>query len=225
MNTPPIVLIIIALTGLFTYQGFQNYGLFDRYKFLVGPLKNKVQQDRLLTSGFLHVDWTHFIFNMLTLFFFSDIVIYFFARFFENLILGQVAFLVLYLISILLGNILSLFFHGKEPQYAAVGASGGVSGILFATVMINPEMGIYIFFIPIAIPAWIFTILYLAYSVYGMRSNLGNIGHAAHLGGAATGMIAMLAIQPQLFFNNQLYITLMFLPIMVLGYLAWKRPF
>ncbi len=83
---------------------------------------------------------------------------------------------------------MSLLIHKKETFYWAVGASGGVTGILFAAIAAFPEMELRLFF-ALPIPAWIFGILYLGYSVYGMKTNLGNMGHSAHLGGAIVGII------------------------------------
>ncbi len=156
-----IVIIIIALTGITSFIGFSNPGFFERGKFNVGAILHDKQWDRLITSAFLHGDMLHLFFNMFTLYFFSDVIIQF---------LGIGKYLIIYFAAILGGNLLTLFVHRKDSFYSAIGASGGVSGILFASIAINPFLSLMIFPIPIPIQGWIFGILYLAYSVYGMRS-------------------------------------------------------
>jgi len=108
--------------------------------------------------------------------------------------LGEVKFIIIYLGSLILGNLLSYFFHKDEYHYSAVGASGAVSGILYAAILLQPGMSLYMFFIPIPIPAYIFGIGYLLYSIYGMRARRSNIGHDAHFGGAVGGYIITLAM-------------------------------
>lgn len=211
-----ITIIIIGITVLFSLQGFSNYNLFQRYKFQPTAITQGKQYDRLLTSGFLHVDMMHLIFNMLTLYFFADIVIQFFAMQFRSYSTGAVIFAVLYLLSIMGGNLLALFFQKNSPNYSAVGASGGVLGIVMAAIAILPtEIQIYGF-----IPGWIFAIGYLGYSVYGVQTQLGNIGHEAHLGGAIVGLAVPLIMNPALFQKNMIYILCMLVPIVVLLVMA-----
>ena len=151
---------------------------------------------------------------MLTLYFFSDIII---------LVFGVWKYLLTYLLAILGGGLLSLWMHRKEYYYSAIGASGGVVGILFAAIAVDPTVGIYIFLIPIAIPGWIFGIAYLAYSVYGMRSQLGNVGHDAHLGGAAIGLFLAIIFEPVLLEINMKYILIMIVPLLALTYFVLKK--
>ena len=231
MGISLIVLILIGLNVLISWKGFNDYNFFDKYKFQVGPILNKKEHYRILSSGFLHVDMMHLIFNMLTLYFFADLVIQFFASpkamFFGdysamNANVGYGMFLLIYLASVIGGNILSLFMHKKESYYSAVGASGGVSGILFAAIAAFPELELRLFF-AIPIPAWLFAILYLGYSVYGMKNNVGNIGHAAHLGGAIVGLLATILYYPTLLDYNLIYILGMLIPLVGLGYLMFKN--
>ena len=112
---------------------------------------------------------------MFTLFFFADVVITWF---------GPGKFVIIYLISLLAGSLLALFFHKDEPYYSAVGASGAVTGILYSAILLHPNMQLGIMFIPIPLPAYVLGIGYLLYSIYGMKSRVGNIGHSAHFGGA-----------------------------------------
>lgn len=223
-----ITIIIIAVNVIFSLKGFNDHAFFERYKFQSGAVLNGKQYDRILTSGFLHVDYTHLIFNMLTLYFFANVVIAFFANpasmvfgasGITNLPTGYIMFAIIFIAAILAGNLLALFFQRNNPYYSAVGASGGVSGILFAAIAVYPEMTLGVMFI-IPMPGWVFGILYLAYSVYGMQRQLGNIGHEAHLGGAIVGLIAPVIFYPEVFTVNKLYILGMLIPIAVLLVLA-----
>lgn len=218
-----ITIVLIAVTVIFSLRAFNNYALFDRFKFQPQAITQGKQYDRLLTSGFLHVDMTHLLFNMLTLFFFANVVIGFLARLMGNdVATGSVLFAVLYLLAIIGGNLLALFFQRNNHTYSAVGASGGVSGILFASIVIYPDLELYLFF-ALPIKGWIFAILYLGYSVYGMRKQLGNIGHEAHLGGAIVGLIFPLIFAPYLFEQNMYYILGMLVPIAVLLVMAIRE--
>ena len=174
------VIIIIAANVLFSFKGFNDFSFFERYKFNIGAIK-KGEHIRHLSSGFLHVDITHLFFNMFTLYFFAPVVILYF---------NEAKFLIIYFVSLLFGNFLSLGFHKDEYHYSAVGASGAVTGILYSAILLRPEMKLFIFFIPIPIPAYIFGIVYLLYSIYGMKSRVGNIGHTAHFGGAMGGYLS-----------------------------------
>lgn len=224
-----ITVVIIGVTVLLSINGFNNYSLFERYKFQPQAILKGREFDRLLTSGFLHVDFTHLLFNMLTLYFFADVVIRFFSVMVGNASIGSVIFAVIYLISIIGGNLLALLFQKNNYRYSAVGASGGVSGILFSSIVIYPDLQLYLFF-AIPMKGWFFALMYLAYSIYGMRKQLGNIGHEAHLGGALVGLIAPLVFAPYLIFNQVSFLgfpiplfVLLIIPIAVLFTLAIKE--
>lgn len=218
----PITIAILAITVLLSYKGFGDYNFFDRYKFQPGPILRHKQYDRLLSSGFLHVNTTHLLFNMLTLYFFAWYVIGYFTIQSGSPAKGQVIFAVVYLAAIIGGNLLSLFFQRNHYSYSAVGASGGVSGILFASIVIDPNLELYLFFM-LPIKGWIFAIAYLGYSVYGMKKQLGNIGHEAHLGGSIIGLAAPVIVNPGIFEQNKIYILGMLIPIAVLFVLALKE--
>ncbi len=205
-NLSLVTLVIIAANALISFKGFGDYGFFERYKFNVGGIK-RGEQIRLFSAGFLHVDMTHLIFNMLTLYFFANVVIAY---------LGSFNFIIIYVASLLLGNLLSLYFHKDENYYSAVGASGAVTGILYSAILLEPDMSLFIFFIPIPIPAYIFGIAYLLYSIYGMKKQLGNIGHDAHFGGAIGGYVVTLILVPVLFKTNLLMVGLLAIPILIL---------
>ena len=145
-----ILIIVIAVTAIISFIAFSNQSLFEKYKFNVGAINNNKEYIRLLSAGFLHADMMHLLFNMMTLYFFGPIVIQAF---------GAVGFIIVYFGSVLLGNIFSLYLYKNQPWYSAIGASGGVSGILFASIAMIPDVGIYFFFIPIPIPVYIFGFL------------------------------------------------------------------
>lgn len=210
-----ITIIIIGVTVLFSLNGFKNYSLFDRYKFQPQAILKNKEYDRLISSGFLHVDTTHLLFNMLTLFFFANVVLKFFSIAVGSVAVGSAVFALVYLASILGGNLLALLFQKDNLRYSAVGASGGVSGILFASIVIYPDLQLYLFF-AIPMKGWVFAFLYLGYSIYGMRKQLGNIGHEAHLGGAIVGLAAPLVFRPELIQSSQVHILGNQLPLVVL---------
>lgn len=201
-----VTIFIIAANVLISLKGFNDYSFFEKYKFKVASI-HKGDYFRIFASAFLHVNTAHLLFNMITLYFFAEVVIQ---------TLGTVAFLIIYLVSILAGNLLSFYFHKDEYHYTAVGASGGVMGILYAAILLYPEMGLYLFFIPIAIPAWLFGIAYLFYTLYGMKKQFGNIGHDAHFGGAIAGYILTLAFAPSLLSHQFWIVALLAVPILVL---------
>lgn len=221
MGMSTILLIIIAANVIVSMKGFKDPAFFQRFMFQPQAILQNKQYDRLLTSGFLHVNTTHLLFNMLTLYFFAPVVIDFFGDIFKSKANGDIAFVIVYLLSVIGGNLLALYFQKDNPRYSAVGASGGVSGILFATIVVYPSLTLYLFF-ALPMPGWFFAIAYLGYSVYGMQKSLGNIGHEAHLGGAVTGLIAPLVVAPYLFQQNQIYIMGMMIPIIILFVLIMK---
>lgn len=204
-----VTIIIIAANVLMSFKGFKDRAFFEKYKFNSAAVK-RGEKVRILSSGFLHVDTAHLFLNMLTLFFFADVVIG---------SLGSISFLLIYLVSLLIGNLLSYYFHKDEYHYNAVGASGAVSGIIYSAILLYPEMSLYLFFIPIPIPAYVFGIGYMFYSIYGMKNRIGNIGHDAHFGGAVGGYILTLMLVPQLFASSLLMVILLAIPIVLLFFL------
>ncbi|MBU3012277.1 rhomboid family intramembrane serine protease [Polaribacter vadi] len=202
----PIILLIVIANVLFSKKGFDDYSFLDKYKFQVGRVKGG-EKIRMLTSGFLHVDWMHLILNMYVLYMFGGFV---------TQILGITSFLIIYFGSLLAGSLYALHYHKDEPYYSAVGASGAVSGIVYTSILLNPDMSLYLFFVPIPIPGYIFGVGYLLYSIYGMKKQVGNVGHAAHLGGAIGGFVLTLILQPILFSTNTTFIVLLAIPIVLL---------
>jgi membrane associated rhomboid family serine protease len=205
-NLDLVTIIIIAANVIISYKGFGDYTFFETYKFNIGGIK-RGEQIRMFSSGFLHVDTMHLFFNMFTLYIFADVVISF---------IGKIPFLVIYIVSLLVGNLLSLYFHKNEYHYSAVGASGAVTGIVYAAILLRPEMSLYLMFIPIPIPAYVFGVGYLLYSIYGMKNRVGNIGHDAHFGGAIGGYVLTLVFASWILEEHLLMVLLLAVPIVLL---------
>lgn len=205
-NLDLATIVVIAANVLVSLKGFNDTSFFERYKFNIAAI-NSGQKDRMVTSGFLHVDWAHLFFNMFTLYFFTPVIIGW---------LGTGKFFIVYFVSLLAGSLLAMVFHKNEPYYSAVGASGAVTGVLYAAILLQPNMQLGIMFIPIPMPAYVFGIGYLLYSIYGMKSRIGNIGHTAHFGGAIGGYLTVLIFMPRLLVDETLMVLLLAVPIIIL---------
>lgn len=208
MNT--VLLLIIAVTAIISYKGFNDIAFFRKYEFHIGSIRAG-DQIRMLSSGFLHADIMHLAFNMLTLYFFAPVVI-------DSL--GNMSFLLLYFGSLIFGSLLTLLLHKNEYSYRAIGASGAVTGILYSAILLQPGMHLYLFFIPIPIPAVLFGIGYLLYAIYGLKSRRDNIGHAAHFGGAIGGYLITLLKVPAILTENTQMVVILAIPIVLLFVLS-----
>lgn len=201
-----LLIAVIAATCLFSYKGFNDLAFFRKYEFHIGSIRAG-EQIRMISSGFLHADLGHLFFNMFTLYMFAPVVIQYF---------GNTSFLLIYMISLVFGSLLTLLMHKNDYSYRAIGASGAVTGILYSAILINPNMSLYLFFIPIPIPAYLFGIGYLLYSIYGMKAKNDNIGHTAHFGGAIGGYLITLIKDPDMLTNNTSMVVLLAIPILIL---------
>ena len=206
MNT--FLLVLIGINAVVSFKGFNDFDFFRKYEFHVGSIRSG-EQIRMLTSGFLHGDITHLAFNMLTLYFFAPIVLDTF---------GNVNFLYVYFVSLIAGSLLTMYFHKNDFHYRAVGASGAVTGIIYSSILLYPEMNLYLFF-AIPIKGYAFGIGYLLYSIYGMKVKNDNIGHTAHFGGAIGGYLFTLIKVPSLIQTNTEMVVLLTIPIIILFYL------
>lgn len=198
------LIAIIAINCLVSFRGFDDLSFFKKYEFHVGSIRSG-QQIRMFTSAFLHVDIAHLAFNMLTLYLFAPYVIF-------NL--GAISFLFIYFGSLIFGNLLTMLFHKNDYSYRAVGASGAVMGIVYAGILLEPNLEIYF------LPGYIFGIIYLFYSIYGMKAKRDNIGHTAHFGGAIGGYVITLSQVPQLFVEDTKTVVLLAIPIVILFIMA-----
>jgi len=138
--------------------------------------------------------------------------------------MGSLNFLIIFFASLMGGELLSLLVHRNHGDYSSVGASGAICGVMFASVAIFPDMGISLFLLPISIPGWIFALLYVLFSIYGIRSQKNNIGHDAHLGGALVGMTLALVMNPSVLIYNYGKILIILVPTVVFIYLIITRP-
>ncbi len=214
-ETGIIGLIIISANFLVSYKGFNNSLFFDSYKFEIDRILVNKDYLRMISSGFLHINWMHLIFNMISLYAFSGMV---------ETHLGGMNFLLVYAAGLLGGNLLALYVHRNHGDYSAVGASGAVCGVIFATIALFPGIEIGFFGLPFFIPGWIYGVLYVLYSIYGIRSGKDNIGHEAHLGGALVGMATAIIIQPSAIKDNLFTITAIALPTLAFIYLIITKP-
>lgn len=195
-----VTIAVIAANVIMSFKGFEDRVFFERFKFNVGSIRRN-EHIRMISSGFLHADTKHLLFNMITLFFFAGTVIN---------DLGSYNFIIIYLASLIFGNLLSLYFHKEEYWYSAIGASGAVTGILYSAILLDPTLRINF------IPGYIFGIGYLLYSIYGMKKRVGNIGHDAHFGGAIGGYIITLLLKPSILETDLFYVGLLAVPIVIL---------
>ena len=204
------LIVIIAANILFSYKGFNDLSFFRKYEFHIGSIRSG-EQIRMLSSGFLHANWGHLFFNMFTLYMFAPVVISY---------LGGFMFVLIYAVSLVCGSLLTLVFHNNDYNYRAIGASGAVTGILYSAILLEPEMSLYLFFIPIPIPAYVFGIGYLLYSIYGMKAQNDNIGHTAHFGGAVGGYLFTISKVPTMLVDNTFMVVILAVPIILLFILA-----
>lgn len=180
-----LTLLLIAVTGLVSWLAFRKPGLADRL-ILWPPAVSRGQYDRLLTHGFIHADLSHLLFNMLTLFFFGRLI--------EGVIVplyGPVVFLLFYLSAIVVAILPSWLRHRGDTRYRSLGASGAVSAMVFAAILIDPWMKI---FIPIPIPGILYGLGYVAWSWWADRNAMDGVNHNAHLSGAIYGVLFMLLL-------------------------------
>ena len=203
------VLAIIGANVLISIKGFNDESFFRKFEFHVGSIRAG-EHLRMVSSAFLHADIVHLAFNMIALYSFAPVV---------TETLGHPTFLLIYAGSLIFGSLLTMVFHGNEYNYRAVGASGAVTGIIYSAILLYPDMTIGIFGI-IPMPAYIFGIAYLLYSIYGMKSRRDNIGHTAHFGGAIGGYIITLLKYPILFEQSTFMVILLAIPIIILFIMA-----
>lgn len=196
-----VTVAIIVITSIISFKGFGDLEFFERFKFNILGIR-RGESYRFFSSGFLHLDIQHLLFNMLTLFFFAHLVVG---------ALGNIAFIIIYLLSLLGGNFLSYVFHKDEYHYSAIGASGAVSGIIYSGILLVPGMMIYGI-----IPGYIFGIGYLIYSVYGMKNRIGNIGHDAHFGGAVAGYLVTIVYDYTIIFREPITVIALLIPVIAL---------
>ncbi|GAB3987624.1 rhomboid family intramembrane serine protease [Spirosoma daeguense] len=186
-------LVIIVVTVIISLMAWNNYSLMDKWVMNPYQVSKRGQYYRLLTSGFLHADWPHLIFNMLSLYFFGGFIEQVFGMLFGSI--APLFFIGFYLAAIVISDIPSFLKHRNNSNYNSLGASGGVSAIVFAGILFRPLTDICLYF-ALCIPGFIFGILYLGYSYYESRRGAGSINHDAHFYGALVGVLFMIVVYP-----------------------------
>jgi membrane associated rhomboid family serine protease len=215
-NIGIISIIIIVINFAVSYQGFKDRIFFEKYKFQVDRILINKEYYRLITSGFLHVDWMHLIFNMISLYAFSELL---------EANVGIINFLIIYFCSLIAGDLFALLLHKNHGDYNSVGASGAVCGVIFASIALFPGLGIGFFILPISIPSWLYALLYIIYSIYGIKSNRDNVGHEAHLAGAVIGMLIAVILFPHSLTENYVPIAIVLIPCIIFIYIIITKPY
>ncbi len=191
-----VTLVIILITVVVSVLAFSNQELFRRFVFNAYDIKHFKNTYRFLSYALIHGDWIHLLVNMMVLFSFGRIVEQYYGFYFG--LKGILYYLLLYVGGTALSTLPSYGKHKDDYSYTAVGASGAVSAVVFASIVFDPLNKIYIFLIPFGIPAIIFGILYLVYSWYMGKKNIDNIGHDAHFWGAVFGFVFTILLKPVL---------------------------
>lgn len=176
-------LALLALTGLVSWQAFSRPDMYQKLMFVPYDMKRQNDYFRFLTHGMVHVDVNHLLFNLITLWMFGVGIEYYFKAYFGPQV-GIILYILLYFSGIVLSALPDYFRHQDNPGYRAVGASGGVSAVVFGYIFMNPWDRVFWI-----IPAGIYGVLYLAYSAYMDRYGNDNIGHSAHFWGGLYGIV------------------------------------
>ncbi len=181
------------MTAIVSWQAWERPRLLERLILWPPAIDRRREFDRLLTHGFIHADLMHLAFNMITLYSFGGVMeAYFGMR------IGPVGYLLFYLSAVVVAILPTYMRHRHDAQYYSLGASGAVSAVLFASILLDPWSGIYLFFIPIPIPAFVFAGLYVWYSIWMDRRGGDRVNHSAHLWGALYGVMFPLLQHPAL---------------------------
>lgn len=177
-----VFVVVLSVFTLYVSPALLEHCLFRPYWFL-----RKRQYGTAITSGFVHADLPHLLFNSITFWFFGIPL--------ERLI-GTRLFLILYFAGLLLSQLGTYVKHRDNPDYATLGASGAISAVLFASIVYMPTQSIFILPIPFPIPAPLFAVGYLAYTWWSAKQAKGRINHDAHFAGALTGLAFVALVHP-----------------------------
>jgi membrane associated rhomboid family serine protease len=215
MNEPMAwcTLLLIAVTCGVSYAGFRSREVEQKLIFHPESILAGKEYYRLVSSAFLHSGWNHLIWNMVGLYFFGRII---------EWQLGARDLLLIYFGSVVGGDLLSLYVH-RHHVYQSYGASGGVSGIIFANLLLFPGAEVMVY-LALPVPGWLYAIGFLGGSFVAMKRARDNIGHDAHLGGAIVGLLVAAALQPQAALDNWLIFLLVLVPAVLLLIYLWFNP-
>lgn len=215
MGESVIGIVLTLVLGATSYKGFRDPNYFERYVFDVDKILIAKEYRRLISSGFLHGGWFHLGFNLIALISFSAAV---------ETQLGPGLFALIFFVSLIGGNLLALYIHRNHGDYRAVGASGAISGVIFAAIVLFPGGSIGFVILPFEIKNWVFGLAFILISILGIKRQADNIGHEAHLGGAIIGVLLTLAIQPSIVFESPWLIAGILVPTTLFLYLIVKNP-
>ena len=191
-----ITLLIIVVTCISSFVAFSNTTLLENLLFYPYRMWRNKEWHRLVSNGFVHADLTHLLFNMFALFSFGAYIEQSFENIFETK--GRVLYVIMYFGAIATADLWNLFKQKDNYNYRSLGASGGVSAVVFSFILLNPFGKLYLFFIPVGIPAFVFGPLYLLYCAYSAKRGGDNIGHTAHFTGSVFGFIFPILFEPRL---------------------------
>ncbi len=203
---------LILSIVLISLNALKNNSNFEKFKLNVGKV-NSGEYYRLISSGFLHGDIQHLLFNCFTLFVFGDTVI---------MRLGEINFVLLYFSCLVFSGWLSVYFNKNNYYYSAVGASGAVIGVVYSSILLYPSMKLAFIFFPIPMPAYLFAVGYLLYSLYGVKKLNDGIGHEAHIGGALSGLLLTSLFKPSVIIES-FYLLIVMIAITVVGFFSIKK--
>lgn len=192
-----VTILIVIITVLVSIFAFSNRELFRRLAFNAYDIKHFKNSYRFVSYALIHGDWMHLLINMMVLFSFGRVVESYYEFHFGSK--GILYYLLLYIGGTALSTLPSYGKYKDDYSYTAVGASGAVSAVVFASIIFAPLSKIYLFLIPIGIPAILFGALYLAYSWYMDKKNIDNVGHDVHFWGAIFGFVFTIVLKPALF--------------------------
>jgi membrane associated rhomboid family serine protease len=189
-------LAIIIITVIISISAFYNSGMLDRFKFNAYAIRHHGEGWRFFTYGLVHADWMHLFINMFVLYSFGNVVVDAYLFYFATK--GYLFYLLLYIGGIVFSVLFDYGKHKDDAYYNAVGASGAVSAVLFASILLQPAGKIMIFPIPFPLPSVVFGVIYLVYSAVMAKRGRDNIGHNAHFWGAVFGIAFTIALKPAL---------------------------
>jgi membrane associated rhomboid family serine protease len=200
-----ITVIIVIINVIISFVAFQDENAFYKLCFWPERVWHEKEWIRILSGGFLHANLAHLAFNMIALYSFGQYVELRFMGEFGGA--GMTTYIIFYILATVVANIPDLYQHKDDQYIRAVGASGAVSAVVFASILFAPLNSVYLFFIPIPIPAYLFGVVYLIYSAYMAKRQADNIGHLAHFSGAIFGIVFPLIFEPTLFMDSLHQIT------------------
>ncbi len=192
-----ITLVLVIITSLISYQALSDASLLYRLQHSPYQEAQRGEHYRFITSGFVHGSFPHLLINMFVFWQFGQIVESYFLQIFGEL-MGRINYILLYFLTIIVADLPTFFKHRNNPSFASVGASGAVSGVLFAFILFNPWSTLLLFFI-IPCPAIVAAVLYLVYSSWASRNQNDRIDHDAHFYGAVFGMLFTILLKPSVF--------------------------